>query len=390
MSFRVSNNAKVSIVTGYTPLPPGQDTQILTNVNGVNQYSYPGYNFSGSDMFPLHNIDLSGITNITGSAKYCGGVLAPNGNIYCIPFNADNVGIINPITNTFSTIPIPSVLIGKTLKCQGGAIASNGKIYCADANAQTILVINTNNNTTYTIGSSAGAYAWLGAVRATNGFIWLIPCNSWYPQYINPATDEIVPVAFPPYLPDNAKFAGGVLAPNGRIYCIPLARRNFLVIDTSNNTYQETIDISGLISPGSQAFSGGVLAPNGNIYCIPLNATSVIRVDTSSNTAFKIDISGGTLSGGTYFTGGVLAPNGLIYGIPQSSTRMLVIDPVSNTARLDTIPTTLSGTAKWWGGVLAPNGEVFGIPYDSQSVLQVKTGIPQLQPWMLAPHFNKF
>ena len=51
MSFRVNTPKTVIVAPTPTPLPPSQDTQILTNVNGVNTFSYPGYNFDGSDMF---------------------------------------------------------------------------------------------------------------------------------------------------------------------------------------------------------------------------------------------------------------------------------------------------------------------------------------------------
>ncbi len=42
------------------------------------------------------------------------------------------------------------------------------------------------------------------------------------------------------------------------------------------------------------------------------------------------------------------------------------------------------------GGVLAPNGKVYGIPYFSSGILEVTPEFPSLQPWMLAPEFNKF
>ena len=52
MSSRVSNNVKTVVINSNPPpLPPSQDTQVLTNVNGVNTFSYPGYNYKGSNMF---------------------------------------------------------------------------------------------------------------------------------------------------------------------------------------------------------------------------------------------------------------------------------------------------------------------------------------------------
>jgi acyl carrier protein len=48
----------------------------------------------------------------TGANKYNGAVLAPNGRIYSIPFDIDNVLIINPSDNSTSTITAPT---GKTI-----------------------------------------------------------------------------------------------------------------------------------------------------------------------------------------------------------------------------------------------------------------------------------
>jgi hypothetical protein len=68
---------------------------------------------------------------------------------------------------------------------------------------------------------------------------------------------------------------------------------------------------------------------------------------------------------------------------------VLIIDPLTNTADTTTI-TGLTGSNKWLGGVLAPNGKIYGFPRDATNVLQIKTGLPKLPPWMLQAYFNKF
>ena len=104
MSFQIRPSNEVT-VTFPTPLPSGQDTQILTNVNGTTAFSYSGYNFDAKDMFSYipNNIDTRAIYvgDLSLNVKYYGGgVLAPNGRIYCIPCNANNVGIIDPNNDT--------------------------------------------------------------------------------------------------------------------------------------------------------------------------------------------------------------------------------------------------------------------------------------------------
>ena len=81
---------------------------------------------------------------------------------------------------------------------------------------------------------------------------------------------------------------------------------------------------------GSEKYIGGVLAPNGKIYCIPVNSTQILVIYPSNDTTFL----SGNFSGTVKWQGGVLASNGKIYCVPRNSTQILVIDTKS-------IPTTL-------------------------------------------------
>ena len=85
-------------------------------------------------------------------------------------------------------------------------------------------------------------------------------------------------------------------------------------------TFSQTTTKFG-ISTGSFKWVGGVLAPNGKIYGIPLNSTTVLEIDPVNQTATTF----GSLAGATKWVGGVLAPNGKIYGIPFYSTTVLEI-----------------------------------------------------------------
>ena len=51
-------------------------------------------------------MDLEISTTISSNRKYSGGVLGPNGLIYFVPHDADNIGVLNPSTDTFITIDI--------------------------------------------------------------------------------------------------------------------------------------------------------------------------------------------------------------------------------------------------------------------------------------------
>jgi len=115
---------------------------------------------------------------------------------------------------------------------------------------------------------------------------------------------------------------------------------------------------------GSRNFFGGVLAPNGKIYCIPFSATQILEIDPSNNTTTTF----GSFSANDKFRGGVLAPNGKIYAIPFDATQILEIDPVNQTTSLFG---SFSAYNKYIGGVLAPNGKIYAIPFGATQILEI-------------------
>ena len=165
-------------------------------------------------------------------------------------------------------------------------------------------------------------------------------------------------------LPDNHKWMGGVLAPNGKIYGIPYNSTQVLCIDPETHTTELFGDLSG-----NYKWRGGVLAPNGKIYGIPYNSSQVLCIDPETHTTELF----GNLSGSDKWMGGALAPDGKIYGIPSYSSQVLCIDPETHTTELFG---NLSGSDKWIGGALAPNGKIYGIPRNSTQVLCIDPGCP--------------
>ena len=85
-----------------------------------------------------------------------------------------------------------------------------------------------------------------------------------------------------------------------------------LIIDPVANS-ADTSTITGLT--GDYKWAGGVLAPNGKIVGIPMNTASVLMIDPESGTADTTLIAS-TEASAHRWCGGVLAPNGLIYGKP--------------------------------------------------------------------------
>jgi hypothetical protein len=87
-------------------------------------------------------------------------VLSPNGLIYFMPYNADNIGVFNPSTSAFSVIDI-SPVISHGYKYYGGVLGHNGRIYLIPDNANSIGQIH--------LGNQEPAYTVSGGVPVTWG-----------------------------------------------------------------------------------------------------------------------------------------------------------------------------------------------------------------------------
>ena len=154
--------------------------------------------------------------SLSGSSKWFGGVLAPNGMIYGIPYNSTSVLKIDRVTDTATTFGS----LSGTSNWRGGVLAPNGMIYGIPYDSASVLKIDpvTDTATTFTFGSLSGLGKWIGGVLAPNGMIYGIPYNSTSVLKIDPVTDTATTFGS---LSGTGNWRGGVLAPNGMIYGIP-------------------------------------------------------------------------------------------------------------------------------------------------------------------------
>jgi hypothetical protein len=163
---------------------------------------------------------------------------------------------------------------------------------------------------------------------------------------------------------------GSVLAPNGNIYGIPASYTSVLEINPISRTANTFGNVGTNYTssfPFLKNWAGGVLAPNGKIYGIPSSATTILEIDPVAGIATTF---GSVSSGSDKWVGGVLGYDGMIYGIPYNSTTVLQINPITRTAT--TFGSITSGN-KWWNGVIGPNGIIYGSPYtfNSNSILKI-------------------
>ena len=224
-------------------------------------------------------------------------MLGPNGLIYFVPSSAHNVGIFDPSTSSFSTLDISNW------------INQDGDDSC-----------RYDKDDSCDEGDEDG-----------DGL-----CE--------PGTDQT-----DCQVRSSAKYAGGVLGPDGLIYFVPYNADNIGILSPSSSSFS-TLDISKTISFGGKYF-GGVLGLNGVIYFVPYNAGNVGILNPFRGQFTTLDIS----STFDYY-GGVLGPNGLVYFVPHYAHNIGKLDPRHGDYK---VAGCGSGAVSAWKSLLSPHFNKF-------------------------------
>jgi hypothetical protein len=216
-----------------------------------------------------------------------------------------------------------------------------------------------------------------GGVLAPNGKIYGMPLTGGEILEIDPSnnTTKVIPVTG--YT--NEQWFGGVLGLNGKIYGMP---RDGKILEIDSSVTPVKTKITHIPEITNEKFSGGVLAPNGNIYGMQSTGDKMLEIDFSDPRGVNYNL---IPSINIYLTGGALGPNGKIYGIPNYSNSVVEIDtsapfssgnsnPADDNPRL--IPFLNSMGGAWSGGVLGPNGKIYGIPINGNNILEIDPSAP--------------
>lgn len=214
--------------------------------------------------------------NMTGSAKWYGIYQGANGKLYCVPYNATEVMVIDPSNDSISFIDSAGATTFGGGNLSGaqkwdGACVYGDSIYCSPSNATDFLKIN----------SSAGTCARFGTVPA-----------------------------------GTAKWAISTIGPNDRIYMFPYFDNRVLKLNPSDDTFSYLATTIGSIDSTIKIGACTVM-PDGRILAVPTEQTQARILDTATDTLSTI---GRVLSGVTNlrWIGGALANNGAFYTIPYA------------------------------------------------------------------------
>ena len=113
--------------------------------------------------------------------------------------------------------------------------------------------------------------------------------------------------------PGSGAYFGGVLLPDGRVFCVP----HYATSARIYNPNTDTLTTPAGAYPGSAAYIGGVLLPDGRVFCVPRNATSARIYNPNTDT---LTTPAGTYPGSNAFSNGVLLFDGRVFCVPHYDT----------------------------------------------------------------------
>ena len=217
----------------------------------------------------------STIPGAPGGRAYSGGVLLRDGRVLFVPYNATTIGIFDPATNAYSTIPGVKVC-GAPGAYKSGVLLNDGRVVFVPWNAMNAGIFNPKTNEYREVArrSPTGFMhydaEYSGGVLLPDGRVLFVPRNTWDIGIFDPAVNKYSTIQGTPgkYL----MFSGGVLLPDGRVVFVPYVTREIGVFDLKA---RKLIAIKGAAAPGRAAYEGGVLLHDGRVMLIPWNAKRI-------------------------------------------------------------------------------------------------------------------
>jgi hypothetical protein len=269
-------------------------------------------NYSISDFGDVSQ-DAGTVAEPGGKALYWGGCQGGDGKLYFTPYDAHRILVVDPTvenpSSRISYIDLPATLPAgsertKPRKWRGGALTNDGRIFCAPYDASTVLIIDPDTKTSAVVGG----FEWLGtgaptdagkfcdAVVGSNKLVYLMPARSPYIIRIDPAetTAETLGgvLELDTKVGDHAssdRWGGACAAPNGRIYTAPYAYPEILEYDTATGLLDRLGGSSEYFASSNRdgaRWRAIIPGRDGNVYAFPSWWTKVLRIETEKTRAY--------------------------------------------------------------------------------------------------------
>jgi DNA-binding beta-propeller fold protein YncE len=194
--------------------------------------------------------------------KWGTATLAPNGKIYCFPFNARTGGVsqvleIDTVADTTALVALTGVTSGNTMYYTSCLSPDGNFIYVSPTSATNVLKFDWRTNTfSEPAGLSVGAFGggrYSGLSSAPNGLIYMFPSDETDIKVIDPATDTFIASIPTTNSGVSGKYGDSCLAPNGKVYCAP-----FSANDGAGNA------IASVVKTGIPTIPAWMLGPGTN------------------------------------------------------------------------------------------------------------------------------
>jgi hypothetical protein len=327
-----------------------------------------------------------------GGCKWLGVALGGNGKMYCIPYNADNIleipeaemrgkrappAGVPPTTIYDRTVGFIEGLGNNPCKWTGATAGDDGNVYCVPFNADAVLVIDISNPD---YNGQKGESKWRRQAE-----FHVIPLTGGAPRRSTKTKIKITPQmstkTVPAWAQAQAKWAGAVLGPDGCIYCAPFNAESVLVI---NPMMQRCSVIEG-VPPGTAKWMGAAASADGLIYFAPFNADTVLVVDPATKALSYLGDLGkacGKWAGAV--TG---SEDGNVYFAPHNADTVLYIKSGKTNGEqqlLHLSMVNIAGAAnpptspgKWFGCAEGTAGRIICSPMNADTVLVINTKMEQ-------------
>lgn len=346
------------------------------------------------------------LTGLSAVAKWIGGYLNVDGNIYFPPYGGGQVGIVNTKNNdtfSMSTLGVSWPSNGYW----GGVVDSNFDYYLAPSDATLgVRVVNggfyeldysnahgvpvTVATNTYGLGYT-GTNKYGNPALASDNRIYVPPFGAKDILVIDPITGTATRQTFGQTFPAAFSYISAVATPDGKVYFAPDGADHVLVIDTVTNTAVKKT--YGLTFTASFKMSQGVYhGATNRIYFPPMAEGRVLVIDCAADTATLTNF--GLNLTGVSFGCSAVGKDNKVYCLPKNATNLLVIDPAANSAVLTNLGTTIPSTDNKFFGCVRVNNKIFALPFangfNSMAIIDTDTQTLQLVALTGLPAANKW